>query len=257
MALILISAFLFSCDFTPRIHKKILEAQEYIKKQEYSKAISQYKEILKTNPPADIKVKINYQLGELFSINLGKNRESLKFYKEIKKLSESPLWLVKSEERIAEISFTYLKDYKLSEESYRLLVNFTPRLEKFDFYQFRLATTYTKANLYNKALKELDKIQQVNSHKYYIESYFQIGLLNFQKKNNLEAIKNWKEYLKRETRKSKLVQTRFLMANAYESMEELKEAYNLYYSILGEYPNTEVIQNRLNSIFQRRVSRKR
>jgi tetratricopeptide (TPR) repeat protein len=257
LALIFISAFLFSCDFTPRLHKKILEAQEYIKKQEYSKAISQYQEILKNNPPADIKVKINYQLGELFSINLGKNRQSIKYYKDIKNLTESPLWLVKSEERIAEVSFTYLKDYKLSEKSYRLLVNFTPRLEKYDFYQFRLATTYIKSNQYNMALKELDKIQKVKSHKFYVDSYFQIGLLNFQKKNNQEAIDNWKEYLKRETRKSKLVQTRFLMANAYESMEKLKQAYNLYYSILGEYPNTEVIQNRLNSIFQRRVSRKR
>lgn len=257
LALIFISAFFISCDFTPRLHKKILEAQEYIKQQKYSKAIAGYQEILKNNPPSDIKVKINYQLGELFSINLGKNREAIKYYDDIKNLTESPLWLVKSEERIAEISFTYLKDYKLSEKSYKLLVNFTPRLEKFDFYQFRLAQTYIKSNRYNHALKELLSIQKVKSHKYYIESYFQVGLLYFQKKENAEAIKNWKEYLKRETRKSHLVQTRFLMANAYESMEKLKQAYNLYYSILGEYPNTEVIQNRLNSIFNRRVSRKR
>ena len=47
------------------------------------------------------------------------------------------------------------------------------------------------------------------------------------------------------------------MANAYETMEELKKAYNLYYSILGEYPNTEVIQNRLKAIYDRRVARKR
>ena len=65
LALVLISAFFISCDFSPRLHKKILEAQEYIKRQQYSKAISQYKEILKNNPPPDIKVKINYQLGEL------------------------------------------------------------------------------------------------------------------------------------------------------------------------------------------------
>jgi tetratricopeptide (TPR) repeat protein len=257
LALVFISAFFFSCDFTPRLHKKILEAQEYIKRQKYSKAIAGYQEILKNNPPNDIKVKINYQLGELFSINLGKNREALKYYDDIKNLTESPIWLVKSEERIAEISFTYLKDYKLSEKSYKLLINFTPRLENFDFYQFRLAQTYIKANRYTEALKELLAIQAVKSHKFYIESYFQIGLLNFQKKENEEAIKNWKEYLRRETRKAQLVQTKFLMANAYESMEKLKQAYNLYYSILGEYPNTEVIQNRLNSIFQRRVSRKR
>ncbi|WP_127715462.1 lipopolysaccharide assembly protein LapB [Halobacteriovorax sp. HLS] len=257
LALIFISAFFISCDFTPRLHKKILEAQGYIKNQQYQKAISQYQEILKNNPPNDIKVKVNYQLGELFSINLGQNRKALPHYTEIKTLTESPIWLVKSEERIGEISFTYLKDYMLSEKSYKLLINFTPRLERYDFYQFRLAETYLKSNRYDLALKELMSIQESKGHKHYVDSFFQIGLLNFQKKNNQEAINNWTEYLKRETRKSKLVQTKFLMANAYESMEKLKQAYNLYYSILGDYPNTEVVQNRLNSIYQRRVSRKR
>lgn len=257
LALIFFSAFFVSCDFTPRLHKKILEAQEYIKQQKYEKAIAQYEKILKNNPPNDIKVKIYYQLGELFSTNLGKNRKALKYFREIKNLTESPLWLVKSEERIGEITFTYLKDYALSEKSYKLLVNFTPRLQKYDFYQFRLAQTYLKANEYNKAFREFLKIQNVKSHNYYVSSYYQLGLLNFQKKNWEEAIKYWKEYLKRETVKENLIQSKFLMANSYETMGKLKQAYNLYYSILGEYPNTDVIQNRLNSIFNRRVSRKR
>ena len=47
------------------------------------------------------------------------------------------------------------------------------------------------------------------------------------------------------------------MANSYESLENLKSAYNIYYSILGEYPNTEVIQNRLKGIYNRRIARKR
>ena len=61
----------------------------------------------------------------------------------------------------------------------------------------------------------------------------------------------------REKRRDNIVQTKFLMANAYETMEKLKAAYNIYYSILGEYPNTEVIKNRLKSIYERRVARKR
>lgn len=257
LALIFISAFLLSCDFTPRLHKKILGAQEYIRLQQYKKAISQYELILKDIPPKDIKVKIYYQLGELYSINLGENKKAIENYREIKKLTDSPLWLVKSEERIAEISFNYLKDYSTSEKSYKLLVDFTPRLEKFDFYQYRLAQNYLSANQYEKAYIELLKIQSNKNHKYYVQSFYQIGLLNFQKKNWKEAVRSWKEYLMRETKKENLVQTKFLMANAYETMEELKKAYNLYYSILGEYPNTEVLQNRLNSIFHRRVSRKR
>ena len=47
------------------------------------------------------------------------------------------------------------------------------------------------------------------------------------------------------------------MANAYETMERLKKAYDLYYSLLGKYPNTEVIKNRLNAIYERKIARKR
>ena len=56
---------------------------------------------------------------------------------------------------------------------------------------------------------------------------------------------------------NQLVDALILMANAYETMENLKNAYNLYYSLLGEYPNTQVLQNRLSSIYERQVARKR
>jgi hypothetical protein len=50
---------------------------------------------------------------------------------------------------------------------------------------------------------------------------------------------------------------KFLIANSYENLEQLKKAYDIYYSILSEYPNTEVIKNKLNSIYVRKISRKR
>jgi hypothetical protein len=66
-----------------------------------------------------------------------------------------------------------------------------------------------------------------------------------------------KEYIKRETRKDNVVQAKFVLANALENLEELKKAYNMYYSILSDYPNIDVIKNRLKSIYKRRVARKR
>ena len=67
----------------------------------------------------------------------------------------------------------------------------------------------------------------------------------------------WDKYISLEKRRDNIVQTKFLMGNAYETMEELKKAYNIYYSILGEYPNNDVIKNRLNSLYKRRIARKR
>lgn len=248
---------LFSCDFTPPLNKEILRAQSYISKQDYRSAIEKYKNILKKSPPKNIQIKINYQLGDLYSIYLAENNESVKYYKEIMKISDDPLWLVKTQERLGEIYFTYLKQDNLSEEIYKKLSEFRPKLARQDFYSFRYAlSSYENGNPI-KALQLFKKIKRDRKNDYHTKAYYYEGLINFDLENWKMAVNAWNEYLKRETRKDNIVQTKFLMANAYETMEKLKKAYNLYYSILGEYPNTDVIQNRLKAIYERRVARKR
>ena len=44
-----------------------------------------------------------------------------------------------------------------------------------------------------------------------------------------------------------IVTTKFLWQMPMKRAEKLKEAYNTYYSILGEYPNSSVIKRRLDS----------
>ena len=257
IGLLLISGALFSCDFTPPLNKEILRAQSYIAKQDYRSAISKYKKILEKNPPYDIQVKINYQLGDLYSIYLAENKESVKFYKEIMKISDDPLWLVKTQERLGEIYFTYLKDYNLSEKIYGKLSEFSPRLTKQDFYSFRYALSSYENDNPIKSLQLFKEIKKNRKHEYLMKAYYYEGLIYFELKDWDAAVNAWNEYLQKENRRDNIVQTKFLMANAYETMEELKKAYNLYYSILGEYPNTKVIQNRLKAIYERRVARKR
>lgn len=244
-------------DFTPRLHKEVLEAQEFLSQQDYNKAIRKYDEILIKNPNKELKVKIFYQLGEIYSINLGKNKKAIEYYKKVKNITEDPLFLVKSEERIGEISFSFLKNYKISYSSYEMLSNFTPRLKKQDFYQLRLALSALNLRKEKSSIKLFEKIQSNQNHSYFTRSFYYLGLIYFQQKDWLKAIFLWKEYIKRETVKEHVVQAKFLMANAYESMEKLNLAYNLYYSILGIYPNTQVVQNRLNAIYNRRIARKR
>lgn len=250
-------SFLSGCDFTPPLNKEILQAQQYIIQRDYLSAISKYKAILKKNPPNEIQVKINYQLGDLYSIYLSKNREALPYYEQIMKISSEPLWLVKTEERMGEIYFSYLKDYESSAEIYKKLSNFQPKLAKQDLYSFRYAISTFNKSEYEIALKLFEEIRNNPRHEYSDRSLFYLGLVHFQKKHWQKAVDLWKIYIKKERRRDNIVQTKFLMANAYETMERLKVAYNLYYSILGEYPNTEVIKNRLKGIYERRVARKR
>ena len=246
-----------SCDFTPPLLGEIEEAQKLIVEQRYRDAIVKYEKILNKNLPKDIKIKIYYQLGDLYSIYLAKNEKALEYYKKVKKNTEDPLWLVKTQERIAEIEFSFLKKYRESFKNYDQLARFTPQLEKNDFYEFRRALSLFKMGHLSAAIFYFKKMTEQKNHKHHVVSFYYCGRIDFEREKWESAVKHWGEYVKREKSKEDIVQTKFLMANAYETMEELKKAYNLYYSILGEYPNTEVIQSRLRSIYERRVARRR
>ncbi|TNE97411.1 MAG: tetratricopeptide repeat protein [Deltaproteobacteria bacterium] len=244
-------------DFTPRFHKRILEAQKLLQEQRYNESIAIYQSILEANPEKELKVKIYYQLGEVYSINMGNNRKAVEYYKKVKETTDDPLWLVKSEEKLGDISFTYLKDFTQAVSSYQRLSNFEPRLNEQDFYQYRWALSLSKMKKYDEAIEKFKQILNSKGHEHQVDSLFQMGMIHFEKKEWRQAISFWNQYVQREDRKDYVVEAKFLMANAYETLEALKKAYNIYYSILGEYPNTEVIQSRLNAIYQRRIARKR
>lgn len=244
-------------DFTPPLNKEILQAQDFITHQDYKTAISKYKEILTKHPPQEIQVKINYQLGDLYSIYLSQNKIAVTYYARIMKISNDPRWLIKTQERLGEIYFSYLKDYRNSKPIYEKLSEFRPKLINQDFYRFRYALSTFYSGQKNSALLLFKEIQKSPAHQHYARSVYFEGLIYFEQKKWQFSINTWKRYLKIEERRDNIVQTKFLMANAYETIEELKVAYNIYYSILGEYPNTKVIQNRLKGIYERRVARKR
>ncbi|MCY4523849.1 MAG: tetratricopeptide repeat protein [Halobacteriovoraceae bacterium] len=246
--------FFFSCDFTPRIHKEVLHIGELISKQEYIQAIEQYKKILARNPPE--RAKIQYQIGEIYSIYLLKYKEAVKFYRKSIESAEDPLWMIKSQEKIGEINFSFIKDYEEATKDYRKLVEFVPKLEKYDFYQYRMARSYLNAGR-PEGYKILQLIIKNSNHKYYTQGIFQMGMYHFLRKEWEKAIEHWNLYVKVEKRNNYITQTKFLIANAYEMMNDLQNSYDIYYSILTKYPNMEVVRNRLQSIYVRKSIGKR
>jgi tetratricopeptide (TPR) repeat protein len=250
--------FIFTgCGFSSGIYKDILVAQEYLTERKFQKAVKVYESILAKKPSLNIQIKINDQLGDIYSIYLNNYEKSLRHYKEIESESNEPLWQVRSLEKIGNIYFEKTKNFQAASVAYLKLAKFIPSLEKQAFYKFRYALSLLYNHQTSLAIIELKKIIKEKQVKYIKEANYYIGLAHFYKQQWVQAREYWFEYLKIETRKDKIVNTKFLIANAYESSEHLKEAYNIYYSILGEYPNPEIIQSRLNSLYERRIARKR
>lgn len=249
--------FLISCDFTPPLNKEVLKAQNFISHQNYEKASVEYLSILKKKPPTDLQIKINYQLGDLFSIYLGQYYKAVDHYSRVLNISDDPLWQVKAQERLGELYFSFIKNFLRSSSIYSKLSSFKPVLTNQHFYLFRYALSeFYQGNLTH-ADKLFEDIEKDKKNEHSKRALYYRALTSFEKKEWETTVKHLEKYIRVETRRDYVVEAKFLMANSYESMESLKNAYNIYYSILGKYPNTEVIQNRLKGIYSRRVARKR
>ena len=248
---------LSSCDFTSGLNQDILTAQKYVDNQEFSEAVDLYERVLKKNPSKAIKTKINYQLAEIYYLYLDEQVKALKYYQFIVDNVDDPLWQVKSLEKIAEINFNFSKQYNESIRAYQVLMQFKPRLKNYDYYFLRVGEAHFELGKYDKAREIFNLILSQPTHPHYVEAYYQMGLIEFYNKNWDKAVEFWHEYLKRERRKDQIAKVKFLIANAYESNEKLKEAYNIYYSLLPSYPNPDVLRARLKSLYTRRVARKR
>jgi len=257
LILIMILQLFFACDFSSRLYKQILIAQEFILEQKFRDGVKIYEEILKEECPQDIKIKIYFQLGEIYSAHFFDNKKAIYYFEQIKKISKDPLWNYKSEEKIADINFSYLNNFKDSIQNYKNLTTFLPQRLEHDLYEYRLGMSYLNDSKQEEAIKIFEKITKKQKHKYYNEAYDNLGMAYFQKKEWAKAIEYWDKYILLETKEEMKVKTKFLIANSYEVMEDLKKAYDIYYSILGQYPNTEVIRNRLNAIYERKIARRR
>lgn len=248
---------LLGCDFSSHFQRQILEAQNLIKNQNYQEAAKLYEEILLKNPLPLLKIKIYYQLGNLYSIYLDQRKRALLYFEKMIGESNDPFWLVKAQEKIGDIQFQYEENYDESIKHYLSLTQFTPRLESHDFYEFRLGESYLKAGKTDLAIDIFKKVGARKNHQYYLDGLFNLGMAHFYKKEWLQAIQWWTLYVKNEKKSERVVEAKFLMANAYETLEMLDEAYNKYYELLGFYPNSDVIKNRLKSLYARRKARKR
>ncbi len=254
---LLIFLFVLGCDFTSGLNQDILSAQKYVDNQQFDKAVELYERILVKNPSKVIKTKINYQLAEIYYLYLDQQVKALKYYQFIVDNVDDPLWQVKALEKIADINFSFARNFNESIHAYQILMQVKPRLSNYDYYFLRVGESYFELGRYDKAREIFNQIINQPTNPYYVEAYNQMALIEFYNKNWDKAVDYWLEYLKREKRKDQIVKVKFLIANAYESNEKLKEAYNIYYSLLSTYPNPDVLRARLKSLYARRVARKR
>jgi tetratricopeptide (TPR) repeat protein len=254
---IFLFTLLVSCDFTSGINKDILNAQELTEDKNYREAATIYENLLNASLRTSIRTKIHLQLAQIYTAFLPDLPKAIFHYKEVLKSDVEPIWQIKALEKLSEVYFSFLKDYRNAFLYYDQLINFHPPIENRDTYLINMVACLVELGDAPGVEQLIKKHNLDTNPATQVKVYWYKGLLSYYFKNWQQAITDWKTYLKYEQDKDKIIETKFLMANSYEMDEKLREAYNIYYSLLNEYPNKDVINSRINSLYSRRAARKR
>jgi tetratricopeptide (TPR) repeat protein len=249
--------FLCACNFSSSINKEILEAQSLVDGHRYNDAIRKYEQILKKNPETEIKSKIFYQLAKVYSLYLNQPSKSEAYYQSLITTSSDPILIIKAKEEMADLYFAIIKDYNKSIDLLKELTSIKPRLSNYELYEYQLALSYYHLKNYEASMTLLNLISKNPNHEFFKKSFYFKGISYFERSKWNEAIEEFKEYIRYESEEDQIIKVKFLIANCYETLEKLKAAYELYYSLLGKYPTEGIVEERLQSIYQRRVARKR
>lgn len=121
---------------------------------------------------------------------------------------DDPLWQVKSLEKIADINFSFAKNFNEAIRAYEILMEVKPRLSNFDYYFLRVGESYFEMGQYNKAREVFNQIIGQPTHPYHVEAFNQMALIEFYNKNWDKAVEFWMEYLKREKRKEQIIKNK-------------------------------------------------
>ena len=154
---------LISCNLNPRIEHELILAQDLVKSQKYGDAIFLLEKILKGTVPTPLKVKVYYQLGELYSLHFRDYKTALKYYEKLRQISEDPKWQIKGEEKKAEINFLFFRNYEESIKIYKKLTSFTPRLENYSLFLLRLGQSYLYSKILIRQKRFLKKLAQIKT----------------------------------------------------------------------------------------------
>lgn len=241
-----------------RTDHRILQAQELIIRGEQEKAASLLNELLLTNLLPAVKEKIFFQLVDLQLLHLRKPEIALKILDNTQLYElQGPDIEIKINHYRAQIYDIHLQDCRQAIPYYQQLSNYLPRLAEIDYYQFSLAKCFKTLERWNEAIALFKKMSLDPHQPFQKKASMQLVLSYYLTRQLPQALEQVKQYLELETDLEQLIYANYLKANILEDLEQLEEAYKIYASLLYQYPNQELVKQRMNRIYERRLNRGR
>ena len=243
--------FFLSCDFSPIVERQLNRANKAVEDQSFQEAVDIYNYVLASTSSNKIKVRVLIQMAQIHAYHLNKVEISVKLIKKAITLTNDPNRLIKLNEILGDIYYSDLRIFSEASKMYGELIEVKPRLANYFEYRYRHAESLFLANKFSLSLNNFESLIEEFPDKYKSKIYFRVALINYFLRNTELAIQKFKEIIEGDFNYSEKIKASFYLAGIFENSNQLKKAYKYYSLIKYDYPNTALINQKINSIKKR------
>lgn len=256
LVLVLLALQLFGCNANSSKNQFGLAEQLFLE-QKYDASIHEFNKIVQRDPQSEFGIKALQQIATIQQLYLNNAEEALKTYRLLLKRSTEPKLIRETQLTIANLYFERFEDFEKAAETYLSLYQAYPDDDMADKILYRYGRSLFLKNRFDDAMKAYQTLRQ----KFPVSPYSaraQLEIANALSSSGKckEAIKKFEE-VRASAQKDLRVMAVFEMANCYEILDDLDTSYDLLASIQTDYPNPDVISQKMQKIKRRKILRRR
>lgn len=243
--------FLVSC--TEHRQNQLLEQGEERSLQgKYTEAAELFRKAVTLNPEGKIGIKALYKLGFTLETYLKEYDAAIFNFNEFVRLSQDRVAVYEVLKRTANIYFDQFKDNEKAIANYKKLLDLSPDSLERDYFQFRIAQSYFRANQFEQARTEFNQlIENFPKSQYLPRARFEIGNTYYMEAKYDIAQEALKQVIRHHPQSEYSTEAEFLLAQCLEQQGKLATALQAYESVKDKYPSRNIIQFRIEAIKKR------
>jgi len=239
-----------------RLHTMFNQAEELILSGNYKSSLSLYKEIYAGYPEFVLAPRALFRSGEVNNLFVKSYHDALYDFHQLEKDYAESDYVLPALEQEAEIYKNQLKDYGRAVAIYQRLVD--RGREPGDRFQYELADCYFRLNNFEQARIEYENMLKTWPQSPLVtEVRYRIGMAYTLEGGLKEAEAVFRALVKASPDSPFGIEARFGLAAVLEEQERLNEALEQLQSLVGVYPNPELLQRKVSQVEERIKKKKR
>lgn len=240
-----------------RQQKLLNEADEKIAQGVYADAADLLRRAISINPQSKTAVKALYKLGFTLESYLKDYDGAVYNFQEFIRLSQDKVSIYEVQKRIANIYFEQYREPEKAIAAYKKLISFNPESLETDLFQFRIGQAYFRQNNFDQARYEYQQLlERFPKSPFAARARFEVGNAYYMEGKYEIAEEAWKQVLRHHTQSEYATEAQFMMAQCLEHQDKLQNALQMYETIKGRYPSSEILDLRINELKKRMQKKK-